>query len=102
MKVEFEQGKNIADAAAKTSTLKHFIWSTLPNARKISNGKYLVPHFEAKNKVDEYIKSNAVLYAKTTFLWLTYFAQNYSSPMFTPNFVVSDTLLDSSSRYRLI
>ena len=56
MKIEFEQGKNIADAAVKTSTLKHFIWSTLPNATKISKGKYLVPHFEAKNRVDEYIK----------------------------------------------
>jgi hypothetical protein len=96
MKVEFEQGKNIANAAAKTSTLKHFIWSTLPSTAKISKGKYLVPHFEAKSKVDEHIKSNAVLYAKTTFLWLTYFAQNYSSPMFTPNFVVSDMLLGNS------
>ena len=96
MKVEFEQGKNIVDAAAKTSTLKHLIWSTLPSAMKISNGKYIVPHFEAKNKVDEYIKSNAALYGKTTFLWLTYFAQNYSSPMFTPNFVVSRVLLDNA------
>ena len=101
MRVEFEQGKNIANAAAKTSTLKHFIWSTLPDAAKISNEKYLVPHFAAKNKVDKYIKSNADLYAKTTFLWLTYFAQNYSSPMFTPNFVVSGRLAENSRRHML-
>ena len=100
MKIEFEQGRNIADAAAMTPTLEHFIWSTLPNAAKISKGKYLIPHFEAKNQVDEYIKSNEVLYAKTTFLWLTYFAQNYSSPMFSPNFVVSDAPCTKYYQYK--
>lgn len=94
MKVEFGQGKNIASAAAKTSTLKHFIWSTLPNVQKISTEKYLIPHFEAKSKVDEYIKSNAVLFAKTTFIWLAY----YSTKMFTPNLIVSSMLLDNVYR----
>jgi len=89
MKVEVQQGKNLANAAAKTSTLKHYIWSTLPNGSKISNGKYVVPHFDAKNKIDEYIKSKADLYAKTTFLWITFYAQNYVFPMFTPNLVKS-------------
>lgn len=89
MKVEVVQGKNLANAAAKTTTLKHYIWSTLPNGKKISNGKYLVPHFEGKNKVDDYIKSIVALYSKTTFLWITFYAQNYGFPMFTPNFVVS-------------
>jgi hypothetical protein len=89
MKVELEQGKKLADAAAKTSTLKHLIWSTLPNGRKISNGKYVVPHFDAKNKIDDYIKSKADLYAKTTFLWVTFYAQNYQFPMYTPNLLVS-------------
>jgi NmrA-like family len=40
MKVEFTQGKNLANAANKTAALEHLIWSTLPNALKISNGKY--------------------------------------------------------------
>jgi len=93
MKVELEQGKKLADAAAKTSTLKHLIWSTLPNGRKISNGKYVVPHFDAKNKIDDYIKSKADLYAKTTFLWVTFYAQNYQFPMYTPN------LLKSAGKY---
>lgn len=96
MAVEVQQGKNLANAAAKTSTLKHFIWSTLPNGTKISKGKYLVPHFDAKNKIDEYIKSISDLYAKTTFLWITFYAQNYSFPMFTPNFVVSYYLSNCS------
>lgn len=87
MAVEVQQGKNLADAAHSISTLKHYIWSTLPDGKKISNGKYLVPHFEAKNKIDAYIKSKKELYAKTTFLWITWYASNYTFPMFTPIFV---------------
>ena len=84
MEVEVAQGINIAKAASATETLEHFIWSTLPNGRKISNGKFIVPHFEAKNTIDQYIKSDAALLAKTTFLWITFFAANYGWPMFTP------------------
>jgi len=84
MDVESEQGINIAKAAQATSTLQHYVWSTLPDAMKISGGKYLVPHFEAKNRVDRYIKSNPDLLAKTTFLWVTFYATNLYFPMFTP------------------
>jgi len=41
IKVEFQQGVNLANAALATSTLKHYIWSTLPNGLRISGGKYL-------------------------------------------------------------
>jgi hypothetical protein len=88
-RVEVQQGKNLANAAAKTSTLEHYIWSTLPNGVKISNGKYLIPHFEAKNKIDAYIRENKELYAKTTFLWITFYAANFFFPMYTPIWVVS-------------
>jgi len=88
MKVEVTQGKNLANAAARTATLQHYIWSTLPNGKKISNGKYVVPHFEAKNAINDYIKSNSTLLPKTTFMWVTFYAQNYLFPMFTPNFLV--------------
>ena len=84
IEIESQQGINIAKAAASTSTLEHYIWSTLPNGMKISGGKYLIPHFESKNKVDDYIKSDAPLLAKTTFFWVTYYATNYYFPMFTP------------------
>lgn len=82
--VEVAQGINIAKAASATETLEHFIWSTLPNGRKISNGKFIVPHFEAKNTIDQHIKSDAALLAKTTFLWITFFSVNFGWPMFTP------------------
>jgi hypothetical protein len=90
MEVEEAQGINLAKAASKTPTLKHYIWSTLPNGNKISGGKYIVPHFEAKNQIDAYIKSDPTLYPKTTFVWLTYFMSNLFFPMFTPNLVVSE------------
>ena len=57
---EIAQGK-IAIQAAKDAGVNHFIWSTLPNVEKISNGKFDVPHFTGKAKVDELVK-NAVLY----------------------------------------
>jgi len=89
MKVESAQGINLAKAAAATPTLKHYIWSTLPNGKKISGGKYIVPHFEAKNQIDAYIKSDPALLAKTTFVWVTFFASNLFFPMFTPNLLAS-------------
>ena len=87
VEVESEQGMNIAKAAASTSTLQHYIWSTLPNGMKISGGKYLIPHFEAKNKVDDFIRGDASLLAKTTFLWVTFYATNYYFPMYTPYYI---------------
>jgi len=85
--VESQQGINLAKAASATSTLEHYIWSTLPDAKTASNGRYLVPHFEAKNQIDRYIRSDAKLLAKTTFLWITFYAQNYLFPMYTPIYV---------------
>jgi hypothetical protein len=99
IKVESAQGINLAKAAAATPTLKHYIWSTLPNGKKITGGKYIVPHFEAKNQIDAYIKSDSSLLEKTTFVWFTFFASNLFFPMFTPNLLVS--LLRSKTRISL-
>eukprot|EP00730_Choanoeca_flexa_P020166 TRINITY_DN9860_c0_g1_i9.p3 TRINITY_DN9860_c0_g1~~TRINITY_DN9860_c0_g1_i9.p3 ORF type:complete len:102 (+),score=25.34 TRINITY_DN9860_c0_g1_i9:276-581(+) len=53
---ETQLGKTMADAA-KEAGVKLFIWSTLPAAETISEGKIKVPHLDDKAKVDEYIKS---------------------------------------------
>ncbi|KAK3323102.1 hypothetical protein B0T19DRAFT_462409 [Cercophora scortea] len=83
--VEVQQGINLANAAAATPTLEHYIWSTLPNASAISGGKYLIPHFEGKNRVDAYIKDKLpALWAKTTLFWVSYYGNNYAYPMYTP------------------
>jgi hypothetical protein len=89
IEIESRQGINLARAASATPTLKHYIWSTLPNGLKISGGKYFVPHFEAKNRIDAHIKADAQLSPKTTFLWITFYPTNFLYPMFTPNFLKS-------------
>jgi len=88
IEVESEQGINLAKAAAATSTLEHYIWSTLPNAKAISAGKYLVPHFEGKNVIDAYIRDKEpALLAKTTFFWVTWYHSNLTFPPFTPYWI---------------
>jgi hypothetical protein len=89
IEIEVQQGINMARAASKTSTLQHYIWSTLPNGKKLTNGKYVVPHFEGKNQIDEYIRSDKALLAKTTFFWITFYGNNFQYPIFTPNYMVS-------------
>jgi hypothetical protein len=53
---EVKQGQMLSDIADETG-VEVYIWSTLPNAEKISKGKYKVAHFTHKAKVDEYIRS---------------------------------------------
>jgi len=43
--------------AAKDAGVKHLIWSTLPNVEAISGGKFHVPHFTGKAKVDSIVKA---------------------------------------------
>jgi hypothetical protein len=90
MSREVLQGKNIADAAARITTLEHFIWSSLPSASAVSGGKLAVPHMDGKAEVDEYILSSlSALARKTTFLWGGFYVENVLYPNFVPNFVAS-------------
>ncbi|KAK3389744.1 hypothetical protein B0H63DRAFT_464254 [Podospora didyma] len=84
--IEIQHGINLARAAASTlSTLEHYIWSTLPDAATLTGGKYQVPHFDGKVKVDTYIREKLPqLNAKTTYLWVTWYHSNYIWPIFTP------------------
>ncbi|WWD18262.1 hypothetical protein CI109_102712 [Kwoniella shandongensis] len=55
--IEYQQGKNVADAA-KTAGVQHFVWSTLINTSKSTNGKLThISHFDGKADIEEYIKS---------------------------------------------
>lgn len=43
-----------------------------------------MPHFAAKNKIDEFIQSNPELLAKTTFFYITFYASNLQYLAFAP------------------
>jgi len=75
---EKTQAKNIAEAA-KAAGVKHVVWSTLEDTRKLMKGddkrmpilqqKYRVPHFDAKAEANEYFKGLPVTYLVTSFYW---------------------------------
>ncbi|KFZ16051.1 hypothetical protein V501_02430 [Pseudogymnoascus sp. VKM F-4519 (FW-2642)] len=84
---EQKQQTNIANAAAKTPTLKHYVFSTLPPAGKVSGGQLKVPHFDYKAAVEDYIRETLPeLASKTTYLWVGWYASNLTGlkPLFDP------------------
>lgn len=84
--IEERQGITLARLANEVKTLEHFIWSTLPAARKMTQGKFPVPHFDYKAKVDDHIWKNLPdLAAKTTFLVFGFYPSNFAFfPMLKP------------------
>ncbi|KAI4600091.1 hypothetical protein KJ359_001193 [Pestalotiopsis sp. 9143b] len=84
--IEEEQGMKLARAAAQTSTLETYIWSSLPSAKTITGGKLTVPHMDYKANVDVRIKADMPqLAAKTTYLLFGYYPANMAFlPMMKP------------------
>lgn len=70
---EYEQGKNLIDAVAD-SGVQHFVLSTLPYAKKISNGTLEVPHFDMKGMLEEYARGRN---PGTTFVHIAYYFENF-------------------------
>ena len=75
---EFMQGA-AAVRAAKAAGVKHFIWSTLPDVKAISGGKFDVPHFTGKAKVDRVVTEAG--FANHTFVIAPFFYQNLAGAM---------------------
>jgi uncharacterized protein YbjT (DUF2867 family) len=75
---EFAQG-TAAVRAAKDAGVKHFIWSTLPDVDAISGGKFDVPHFTNKAKVDRVVTEAG--FANHTFVIAPFFFQNLTGAM---------------------
>ena len=69
----------VAVRAAKDAGVKHFIWSTLPHAEAISGGKFDVPHFTGKAKVDRIVKEAG--FAKHTFVIAPFYYGNLTGIM---------------------
>ena len=81
----WEQGANevkqatAAVRAAKEADVKHFIWSTLPNVEAISLGKFHLPHFTGKAKIDQIVKEAE--FANHTFVIAPFYYQNLVGPL---------------------
>src|ERR1700756_5495002 len=70
---EVEQA-TAAVRAAKDAGIKHLVWSTLPDVEGISGGKFHVPHFTDKAKVDRIV--NEAGFANHTFVIAPFYYQN--------------------------
>jgi uncharacterized protein YbjT (DUF2867 family) len=82
---EFEQGRNLVHAARETG-IQHFIWSTLPDYQALSGGKYTVPHFTSKARVDTEVKTAG--FRHHTFVEAPFYFQNFltlHAPRKTPD-----------------
>jgi len=60
--------------AAQDAGVKHLIWSTLPDVEAISGGKFHVPHFTGKAKVDRIVGEAG--FANHTFVIAPFYYQN--------------------------
>ncbi len=75
---EKQQAKNIAEAA-KAAGVKHVVWSTLEDTRKLMKADdkrmpmlqnaYRVPHFDAKAEANAYFSGLPTTYLVTSFYW---------------------------------
>jgi len=75
---EFKQA-TAAVRAAKDAGVKHFVWSTLPNVEAISGGRFDVPHFTGKAKVDRVVTEAG--FANHTFVIAPFFYQNLAGAL---------------------
>lgn len=65
--------------AAKAAGINHLIWSTLPNVEAISDGKFKVPQFTGKAKIDTIVKDAG--FSRYTFVVPPAYYQNFSGPI---------------------
>src|SRR5436853_2061330 len=75
---EFKQA-TAAIRATKDAGVKHLIWSTLPNVEAISGGKFNVPHFTGKAKVDRVVKDGG--FENYTFVIAPFYYQNLAGAL---------------------
>lgn len=85
--MEYEQGRNIADAASQISSLERLVISMVCSAKKSSNSRYdKLWHFDSKADMISYLKSTyPALAAKTSQLNMGVFMQSWkSAPIVAP------------------
>ena len=65
--------------AARDAGVKHFVWSTLPNVEVISGGKFDVPHFTGKARIDRIVREAG--FPHHTFVIAPGYYQNFVGPL---------------------
>jgi len=65
--------------AAKDAGVKHLIWSTLPDVEAISGGKFDVPHFTGKARIDRIVQDAGFVHH--TFVIAPFYYQNLIGPL---------------------
>lgn len=79
LEVEYNSGKTITDVAVEKGA-EYIIFSALPSAIEISDGKYTkVTPFDAKAKAEQHIRG---LHIKSAFYSPGYFMANFQSQTF--------------------
>lgn len=72
--LEIQQGKNLADAALEAG-IQHYIWSSLLNITKLTNGTLShVYHFDSKAKIEDYIREISL---PATFMLPGFYMSNF-------------------------
>ncbi|MFQ5927526.1 MAG: NmrA/HSCARG family protein, partial [Terriglobia bacterium] len=72
---EYAQGKNLVEAVA-AANVEHFVFSTLPYVKKLTNGKLAVPHFDIKGQLEEYARGRGLA---ATFVHVAFYFENFLS-----------------------
>lgn len=104
--IEIRQAKSLLDEALKQD-VKYIIFSSLPHASKISNGKLQhVHHFDSKAEIEQHIRSLPI---KSSFFAPASFMQNFLSVHMAPQpspandgSYILGNLCDVSTKYPLI
>ncbi|KAM9981049.1 hypothetical protein ACTFIY_003371 [Dictyostelium cf. discoideum] len=91
---ELEYGLNIAHAALSAG-VKHFVFSGLAPCNKISGGRYNVPHFDLKHKIEEELRklSKENPSFVTSFVYAPFYMQNFKT-FFAPKRTVNEATQD--------
>lgn len=72
---EVQHGRNLIDAITH-SGVQHTILSTLPHTKLLSGGRFEVPHFDTKARIEEYAREQNL---PATYLHATFFYENFLS-----------------------
>lgn len=70
---EAELGRNLVDAVA-ASGVEHFVFSTLPNVKQLTDGELEVPHFDIKGELEDYARGRDI---PATFVHIAFYYENF-------------------------